>query len=159
MICPRCKNNVPDGSNFCCNCDWNFNYKKKERKRYETMQFENCGAEQIRAWLYNNADQIEILSVRGNLRFDTGWMLINTYNWYFQYLSIRYYPNTKGHKYNIVLRCSHNNLFNLFDATQPVDRDVDAAIRYSRNVIWDFYRDSHLPGGKWTYARAALYEC
>ena len=161
MNCPRCKHSVPDNSNFCNNCGWNFNYhkeKKEYRRRYEVKEFKNCSYHCIREWLIENANQIEIISAKGNMRFEVGGFFITTYNWYFQYLTIKYYPNTKGHKYNIVHSFNRNGLFNLYNATLPVDRDINAALQYSKNIILDFYRDSHLPGGAWTYSRAVIFE-
>lgn len=107
--CPRCHTELKDEANFCDNCGWNFNYKKKakstsnhstKQRRWVLQDFQNATMDEIGQWLDERNGKIEIVpdGIQGALQYHS----VNlgfSYAWECSFLKFRYYPNTSGHYY------------------------------------------------------------
>lgn len=161
-ICPRCHNQVDNDAKFCSKCGWNFNIKsinnsnklrksnyisseRGYRRRWKEQKFEECSFDDVALWLKEHNGHLEIENVRGNMKYDTSGMFIQTLKWHIQYLIIRYYDDSKANKsYGLCYDSAYDKWLS------PGKTTVTNSIQTwtsGKNVIFKMHRASHYSGG------------
>lgn len=149
--CYRCKKTLDDNANFCSHCGANL-----KRKRYEVVKFENIYLDDVAKWIQNF--NYEILSIKGDIRFENRG-IIGGVKYYFTYISIRYYPNTSGHRYRLV----HANYFDsiFIGGEQHAINDI---VKQKRNFppikdpVFDYIKTSIFTDSSKIYCGVCIYE-
>lgn len=148
--CPRCGQIIDVYANYCQNCGWDFNGRRKKRW-WHIKKFENVSFEEIRQWLYENNGHIEILDIKGYLRYFTEGIFFTSEEWELQYLNIKYYDDEKAAgNYDIVWSSAYDFLFwsGIARAEGFVDRNIGGY-----KLIKKIKRSAHYQGGG--YSRTA----
>ena len=159
-ICPRCKRQVPASANFCENCGWNFNKRnnKNKRRRYEELKFENVTLEALGDWVAGSSGKNEMISIRGNIRYYTKGIIFTREQYYVQWASIRYYPNTPGHTYMYAYSTHYDGFFS--SGYKKVNKYIDPHVQNPKKVLFDITRHAHYQGGgsNEVWCRMAIWE-
>lgn len=93
--CPRCHETLNAKAKFCSNCGWKFGAPKR---RWKEKKFQDVSFQEVMDWLKTYNGNIEILSIRGNIRYNSRGFIFVSRDWYVQYLTIRYYDDDKANK-------------------------------------------------------------
>lgn len=144
-----------DDDKFCSQCDFNFN-----RRRYEFFKCEDISFESFGKWLEDYSDRIEIISIKGNRKYYTSGFIFRKETYAISYISIKYYPNTRGHRYGYCYCQDYDGL--LKNGYNSVNKYVDNALNESNpsKVLFDICRHVHYQGGgaREVNCRFAVYE-
>ena len=146
-ICPRCKRQLRDDAKFCDNCGWSFSERRQRKRWYDEKKFENVSLEDVQNWVKANSGRVEIISARGNARYDTKGIFFLKRTFYFPWLTIRYYPDTAGHRYVFLNATEYSGFFKNGD--RKTEEDMEEMKRhYSiKKEVFSIVRDSYYSGG------------
>jgi hypothetical protein len=159
--CPRCHEVLDKNARFCSHCGWEFrkgNKNRPQRRRWKEESFQNTSFTRVMNWLRNCNGHIEIVNVRGNLKYDTSGIIFKTRDWYVQYLTIRYYDDDKANKSYALVYDEQYDFLLRSGATKAVDNCME---RVGNNpMIFNIVRSSHYSGGgsKEYSCAMAIYE-
>lgn len=82
--------------------------------------------------------------MRGNIRYETKGIIFTSEDYYFQWIKIRYYPDTPGFGYTLTYRQTYDGFFS--SGKRKVNQFIDDQIAYE-NVLFDITRHAHYQGG------------
>lgn len=142
--CPRCHTELDESVRFCFNCGWEF--RKKKTRRWKEMQFQNVSFSEVKEWFNDHNGEIEIVNCRGNIKYNTSGFFIKTRDWFFQYLTIRYYDDEKASKsYDLVYDAKYDHL--LSSGARNAESAVQSQLN-GRKTVFNITRSSHFSGGE-----------
>ena len=143
MYCSKCGARIGNGSQYCTCCGARIGAKHTPR-RWVQYQAEDVSLDSLDQWLKIHSD-IEIESVRANFRYRyygfSNWNL----EWYMPFISIRYYPNTPGHKYHLTWASSGERLFE--SGAKRVHNIVSGNLIGAKKVVFKKYHHAHYDRG------------